>query len=117
MARRIFLIVNTSVLMRKKSHKFGQSINLYTYSPTVLGIGKCLKIRSCHARFYNRFQLTVHCNIPNFRAKLSLVRKLVAKFKSSFQNLQGGLQTKVVIGPRTQRGPIKCLVYKPAGEF
>ena len=34
---------------------------------------------------YSPFQLTFHCNIPNF------VPKFVAKFKSSFQNSQAGL--------------------------
>ena len=46
----------------------------------------CMLKHSPH--LYSRFQITFHCNIPNFVAKFG---SSFAKFKSSFQNSQASL--------------------------
>ena len=64
---------------------------------------------------YSRFQITFHCNVPNFVVKFgSSLRSSKVSFRSEFtsQFVNKGCDWLL-----NSMKPIKCLVYKPACEF
>ena len=67
-----------------------------------------------YKKFYSRFQITFHCNIPNFVAKF---RNLLRSSKVHFRIHKPVCKQSLCDWSLNSTKPIRCLVYKPACEF